>query len=118
MGAMPFQETKWARLGKRLMSPPSPRMRAALDGPTPLRLSRPIPGLIEQSLEFGVDGLHSPIQCGQFDDELGGELARRVLPTMSRGPDGGEQGVGLGGGEELLGSAGDEFEQQPTGLRC
>ena len=43
MGAVPFQEAKWPRLGKRPMSPMSPSSRAAPDGPMPLRSSRPLP---------------------------------------------------------------------------
>jgi hypothetical protein len=35
IGAVPFQEAKWARLANRRMSPTSPSSRAAPDGPMP-----------------------------------------------------------------------------------
>ncbi len=43
MGAVPFQEAKWARLGKRVMSPASTSSRAAPDGPMPCRSISVVP---------------------------------------------------------------------------
>jgi hypothetical protein len=43
MGAVPFQDAKWALFGNRVMSPTSTSNRAAPEGPMPLRSSNPVP---------------------------------------------------------------------------
>jgi hypothetical protein len=40
---VPFQEAKWAAVGKRLMFAMSPMSRAAPDGPMPLSSGRVLP---------------------------------------------------------------------------
>jgi hypothetical protein len=43
MGAVPFQEAKWALFGNRVLSPTSTSSRAAPDGPIPCRVSSEVP---------------------------------------------------------------------------
>jgi len=43
IGAVPFQEAKWARLAKRVMSATSTSSRGAPDGPIPLSASSEVP---------------------------------------------------------------------------
>jgi hypothetical protein len=43
MGAVPFQDAKWALFGNRVMSPTSTSNRAAPEGPIPGGSSRLVP---------------------------------------------------------------------------
>ena len=54
MGAVPFQDAKWALFGNRVMSPTSTSSRAAPEGPMPFRSSSPVPVACEQLGELLV----------------------------------------------------------------
>lgn len=101
MGAVPFQEAKWPRSAKRAMSPTSPRRRAALDGPMPLRSCRLLPAEATSSVSWAFAALiFLSIAASSL---ISSEASwRRVRPAMSRGPHGCHQGAGLLGGQELL----------------
>ena len=52
MGAVPFQDAKWSRVGKRVMSATSTSSRAAPEGPMPCRSSRLVLVAATSSLSF------------------------------------------------------------------
>ena len=50
MGAVPFQDAKWSRLGNRVMSPTSTSSRAAPEGPIPCSSINVVPVAATSSL--------------------------------------------------------------------
>jgi hypothetical protein len=109
MGAVPFQEAKWARLVKRRMSALSPMRRAAPDGPMPCSCCSWLPVEVTSSVQLGVGDLDLLVDRYQLVDQLGGQpaagLAGHVPRAHAR-----EQGAGLLRGQIFLRTAGHEFE--------
>ena len=68
MGAVPFQEAKWALFGNRVMSPTSTSSRAAPEGPMPLRSIRLVPVACEDGVELLVRGLLAGIDPLEVSD--------------------------------------------------
>lgn len=66
------------------------------------------PGLVEQFVQLDIGGLNLAIDCGQLGDQLGGELPAGLADHLAR-PDGGQQCLGLHGGEELFDAAEKQF---------
>ena len=102
---MPFQEAKWPRSAKRLMSPMSPRRRAALDGPIPLSPCRPLPVAATSSVSWVFAALIFLAGGGEFADQLGSQLAP-CAPGDVAWPHDRERGACLLGGQEFLRPAG------------
>lgn len=111
MGAVPFQEAKWARSGNRAMSPTSTNSRAAPEGPMPCRFIRVVPVGGEQFGELFVGLFGTLVDPLKVTDELGRDPAAGLADRVS-GSDRGQQCLGLGGGQALLGSARDQLQQQ------
>src|ERR1035437_4193090 len=81
-GAVPFQDANLPLSANRAMSPTSPRIRAAPEGPMPCTCSRLLPVAGYQLPEFGIGGLDALAGEGELGEQLGGEpstgLARYV----------------------------------------
>ena len=110
MGAVPFQEAKWALFGKRVMSPTSTSSRAAPEGPMPGRSSR----RCRCGDEFGellVGGLLALVDPLEVGDQLRGDPTAGLAGGVA-GSDLGQQCLGLAGGEVLLRPARDQLQQQ------
>ncbi len=101
MGAVPFREAKWPRSAKRAMSPTSPRRRAALDGPMPLRSCRLLPAEAASPVSWVLAALIFLAGGGELADQLAGQLAAGPPGNVAR-PHGCHQGASLLGGQELL----------------
>src|SRR5437870_4829243 len=73
MGAVPFQDAKWALVGKRVMSATSTSSRAAPDGPMPGQVQQAGAGGGEQVGEFLVGGLLALVDPLEVCDQLRGD---------------------------------------------
>ena len=111
MGAVPFQDAKWALLGKRVMSPTSTSSRAAPDGPMPCRSSRAVPVASTSSRELLVRGLLPLVDPFEVGDQFGGDTPSGLAGRVAR-TDPGQQRLGLRRGEVLLRPARDQLQQQ------
>lgn len=109
MGAVPFQEAKWARLGKRVMSPTSTSSRApgGAGRSAAVQVHQRGAGGSDQILQFLVGFLGASVDPFEVTDQLRGRPASGLADRVTR-PDRGQQGFGLGGGQALL---------RPTGIR-
>jgi hypothetical protein len=74
IGAVPFQQAKWALLRNRLMSPMSPSRRAAPDGPIPLSWLKRAGSRGDELAEVLVRGPDLRVDGGQLLDEFASEL--------------------------------------------
>ena len=83
IGAVPFQEAKWARLVNRPMSPMSPSRRAAPDGPMPCRCCRRLPVLATSSVSCWFAILIFLSIDGEFVDQFGGQLAAGLADDVT-----------------------------------
>lgn len=107
-GAVPLQEVNRSRLAKRWMSPTSASNRAAPDGPMPCSSGRVQPRAVTSSVRslsmaliFWSIPSSSPISSTTS--------RRRVVVDDVAWLDRGDQGAGLGGGEESLGATGKQL---------
>jgi hypothetical protein len=114
MGAVPFQEAKWSRLGNRAMSPISTSSRGA-GGADAVQIHQRTAGGGDQLFEFLGGGLLALVDPLEVTDQLGGDASACLARGIAR-PHGGQQGLGLGGGQGRLGPAGDELQQQVVQL--
>jgi hypothetical protein len=71
----------------------------------PVEAQQPGPARLEQLLERYVRRLGLPVDRGRFGGEFGGELPTGPAHHVPRS-DRGQQGAGLGGGQELFGATG------------
>jgi hypothetical protein len=103
IGAVPFQEAKCARVGNRVMSRVSISSRAAPDGPIPCRLVSVVPVAASSAVKFLVGGLGALVDALGVADQLSCYLPARLACRIARA-DLGEQRLGLGRGQALLGA--------------
>jgi hypothetical protein len=110
-GAVPFQDAKWSRLANLLTSPMSPSSRAAPDGPIPGSCCSvlPVDATSSVSCAFAALIFLSMTATSVVSSQAS---CRRVRPTMSRGRTVLSSARACGADRELLGPAGNEFEQQ------
>ena len=111
MGAVPFQEAKWARLGKRVMSPTSTSSRAAPEGADSVQVHERGAGRGDEFLELFVRGLLALVDPLEVGDQFRGHPAARLAGGVA-GTDCGQERLGLGCGEILLGPAWGQLQQQ------
>ena len=111
MGAVPFQEAKWSRLGKRVMSPTSTRRRAAPEGSDAVQVHQAGACRSEQLLELLVSFLGALVDPFEVSDKLGCQASAGRADHVA-GSHGREQCLGLGSGQGLLCPAWDQPQQQ------
>jgi hypothetical protein len=113
MGAVPFQEANRPLSAKRPMSPTSASSLAALEGPMPCSCSRVLP-VAAISSSSSVSAVLIPlVDQRRLADQVRGQASAGLADDISRAHRG-QQCAGLGRGQELLGPAWDELEQQPV----
>jgi hypothetical protein len=111
IGAVPFQNAKWALVGNRVMSPTSTSSRAAPVGAYAAQVEQAGVGGPEQLGEFLVGGLLAGVDPLEVSDEFGGDAAPG-LPDDVAGTHLGQQCLGLHRGQVSLRPAGNQLEQQ------
>jgi len=78
-----------------------------------VQLEQRAAGGLDQVAELGGRGLDPLVDPLQLRDQFRGQLAAGLAHQVTR-TDGGQQGFGLGRGQERLGPARDQFDQQPV----
>ena len=112
IGAVPFHEAKCPAVRNRLMSPMSPNSRAAPDGPIPLssRSELPVAATSWRSCLSAARILASMTVSSSMSSRASWwRVCADDADRLRRGP---QKVAGLAAGQELLGSAGDQLEQQ------
>ena len=78
-----------------------------------MQLEQGAAGGLDEFAELSGRDLHPLADPIQFSDQFGGQPAAGLTHQITR-TDGGQQGFGLGRGQERLGPARDQLDQQPV----
>ena len=111
IGAVPFQEAKCALVGEPGHVTDLDQQPGGAGGTDPVQGGQRGAGGLEQFVQFLVGGLLALVDAFQVADQLGGDPAAGLARGIA-GTDPGQQGLGLGRGQVLLRTAGDELQQQ------
>ena len=116
MGAVPVQEPKWFLSGNLVMSPTSTSSRAAPEGADPVQVHQGDPRGGDQVGQLLVRGLLALVDPFEVGDQLGGDATASLAGGITWA-DRCQERPGLGCGQVLLHSAGNQLEQQVVHLR-